>query len=222
MSKITKGNLVILAVLLALFNLESRADDKQEAEAQTKVENPYDGARVLVEALLVEVNLDALEKAGMGPLSKERPTASKILAIIRDKNAGRIQTTEKLAIVNPGEGRMEASGQIKVPLNREPNSPVKSWQQYDTGSTVNINLEIHPDGRIWLSFVMALNIIGNDPLPDNQPPEVLRFSWRSTVTLRSGIPIIASGLEGKGKMVYLILRADIEEDSLSQSLLHKK
>ena len=40
MSKITKGNMIILAVLLVLCNMESRAADKQEADAQTKSRKP--------------------------------------------------------------------------------------------------------------------------------------------------------------------------------------
>jgi hypothetical protein len=221
MSRIAKSVLWFGVVLLATWALPVGAD-QQEAGTGQNVENPYKGARVLVEALLVEVKLDAMEKAGVGLLSKERPTAAKILDIIKDKNAGRIQTTEKLAMVNPGRGRMEASGRTNVPLNQDPNSAVKSWQQYDIGSNINANLEINPDGRIWLSFKMDLRIIGNDSRADNQPPDVLSYTWDSTVTLRSGTPIIAGGLEGKDKMTYLILRADIEQDSLPQSSQQKK
>jgi hypothetical protein len=40
--------------------------------------------------------------------------------------------------------------------------------------------------------------------------------------MKSGIPVIASALENKDKVTYLILRANIEEDSLPQTLQHKK
>jgi len=221
MREITKGNLVILAVLLSVCNLAAGAD-QQEADTQQKVENPYKYARVLVEALLVEVKLDAMEKAGVGLLSKEQPSAAKILDIIKDKNAGRIQTVEKLALISPGRGHMEASARTDVPLSQDPNDKVKSWRQYDIGSAVNANLEIQPDGRILMSFKMDLKILGNDSKAENQPPDVLSYSWDSSVTLKSGTPIIAGALEGKGKMTYLILRADIEQDSLPQSSKQKK
>ena len=120
MSKITKGNVVILAVLLILCNLESRAADKQEADAQTKIENPFNGARVLVEALVVEVKPEAIEKAGVGPLGKEQATAAKILDIIKDKNAGRIQSSQKLAMVNPGPAQMDVSRQKKKYITNTP------------------------------------------------------------------------------------------------------
>ncbi|MGD1042685.1 MAG: hypothetical protein ABR913_06425 [Sedimentisphaerales bacterium] len=222
MSKITKGNLVILAVLLTLCNLESRAADKQEADAQQKIENPYKGARVLVEALLVEVKLDALEKAGVGLLSKEQASAAKILDIIKDKNAGRILTSEKLALVSPGRGHMQTSGRKNIPIKKDPNSAVTNWGQYDTGSTINANLEIDPNGRIFISFKIDIKALGDDSRSEDQSPEVLSYSWDSTVSMKSGTPVIASGLEGKGKMAYLILRADIEQDSLPQSFQHKK
>jgi hypothetical protein len=218
---ITKGNLVILAILLSVCNLAAGAD-QQEADTQQKVENPYKYARVLVEALLIEVKLDAMEKAGAGLLSKEQPSASRILDIIKDKNAGRIQTTAKLALVSPGEGHMSASGRTEVPLNQDPNGKVTSWRQYDVGSSINANLEIDPEGRILMRFKMDLRILGNDSRVENQSPDVLSYSWDSTVSLKSGIPIIAGGMEGKDKMTYLILRADIEQDSLPQSSKQKK
>jgi type II secretory pathway component GspD/PulD (secretin) len=221
MRKITNGNLVIAAVLLSVCNLAFGAD-QQQADTQQKVENPYKYARVLVEALLVEVKLDAMEKAGAGLLSKEQPSAAKILDIVKDKNAGRIQTVAKLALVGPGEGHMSVSARTDVPLNQDPNGKSVSWRQYDIGSNINANLEIDPEGRILMRFRMDLKILGSDSRAENQSPDVISYSWDSTVSLKSGTPIIAGGLEGKGKMTYLILRADIEQDSLPQSSQQKK
>jgi type II secretory pathway component GspD/PulD (secretin) len=221
MSKITKNNFVVGVVLLALCNLAAGADP-QKADAQEKVENPYQGARVLIEALLVEVKLEAMENAGVGLLSEKPASAAKILEIIRDKNTGRIQTCQKLALVSPGSGVMKTSGQISVPFSQDPNAKAADWVKYDIGSSINANLEIDPDGRIFISFKMDVRTLGNDLKAENQPPDVLSCTWDSTVSLKSGTPIIAGGLEGKGKMTYLILRADIEQDSLPQSAKHKK
>ncbi|MGA2171570.1 MAG: hypothetical protein ABSG82_00975 [Sedimentisphaerales bacterium] len=222
MSKIMKGNMVILSVLLVLCNLESRAADKQEADAQTKVENPYNGARVLVEALIIEVKPEAIEKAGVGPLSKERVTAAKILDIIKDKNAGRIQSCEKLALVSPGTANMNVSGRKEIPISKDPNSSVTSWGQYDIGSRIAADLRVAPDGRIFIGFKMDISILKTDSQTENQKPEVLSYSWNSNVSMKSGIPVIASALENKDKVTYLILRANIEEDSLPPSLQNKK
>jgi hypothetical protein len=221
MRKITMGHLVIMAVLLSACNLAAGAD-QQPADTQQKVENPYGGARVLVEALLVEVKLDAMEKAGVGLLSSEQPSAAKILNIIKDKNAGRIQTTAKLAVVSPGDGRMSTSGRTEVPVNQDADSNVKSWRPNEFGSNVNAHLEIWPDGRIFMVFKMELRMLSSESKAEGQSPDVLNYSWESAVSLRSGIPIIAGGMEGKDKMTYLILRADIEHDSLSQSSQQKK
>jgi predicted ribonuclease toxin of YeeF-YezG toxin-antitoxin module len=222
MSKITKGNLIILTVLLALCNLESRAADKQEADAQTKIENPYHGVRVLVEALIVEVKPEAIEKAGVGPLSKERATAAKILDIIKDKNAGKIQSCEKLAMVSPGVANMHVSGQKEIPWKRDPNGNVISWNKYDIGSNIKADLRIEPDGRMFMGFQMDIRVLNADLRTETQPPEILSYSWDSRVSMKSGIPVIASALENKDKVTYLILRANIEEDSLPQTLQHKK
>ena len=222
MSKITKGNLIILAVLLALCNLESRAADKQEADAQTKIENPYHGARVLVEALIVEVKPEAIEKAGVGPLSKERATAAKILEIIKDKNAGRIQSCEKLAMVNPGTASMHVSGKKEIPSVADTNGRATMLAQNDVGSDMLAELIIEPDGRIFIGFKVDIRILNADSRTENQRSEVLNCSWNSRVSMKSGIPVIASALENKDKVTYLILRANIEQDSLPQTLQNKK
>ncbi len=221
MSKITKSNYVVGMVLLALCNLAG-GTDPQKIDAQEKVENLYKGARVLIEALLVEVKLEAMENAGVGLLSGKPASAAKILDIIRDKNSGRIHTCRKLALVSPGRGRMETSGRIDVPSSQDPNGKITSWRQYDIGSAINANLEIDPDGRIFISFKMDIRTLGSDLKAENQSPDILSCTLDSTVSLKSGIPIIAGGLEGKGKMTYLILRADIEQDSFPQSAKHKK
>jgi hypothetical protein len=222
MSKITKGNLIILAVLLALCNLESRAADKQEADAQPKVENPYHGARVLVEALIVEVKPEAIEKAGVGPLSKEQATAAKILDIIKDKNAGKIQSCQKLAMVNPGPAKMDVSGKKEVPTHKDANGNAVGWTSYAIGSKISADLQIPPDGRIFIYFKMDVSGFNADSRTETQPPDMFSYSWESRVSMRSGIPVIASSVESKDKVTYLILRANIEEDSLPQALQHKK
>jgi hypothetical protein len=222
MSKIVKVSLVILAVLPVLCNSGVFAAEKQEADAQPKIENPYFGARVLVEALIVEVKPEALEKAGVGPLSKEQATATKILEIIKDKNAGRIQSSQKLAMVNPGPAKMDVSAKKEVPANKDANGNITGWNQYNIGSKISADLQIPPDGRIFVNFKMDIFGFNSDSRTETQPPEMFSYSWESRVSMRSGIPVIASSIESKDKVTYLILRANIEEDSLSKPLQKQK
>jgi hypothetical protein len=222
MSKIVKVCVVILAVLPVLCNCGTLAADKQEADAQPKIENPYHGARVLVEALIVEVKPEAIEKAGAGPLSKERVTAAKILDIIKDKNAGRIQSSQKLAMVNPGPAKMDVSAKKEVPTNKDANGNITGWSPYNVGSKISADLQIAPDGRIFVNFKMDIFGFNSDSRTETQPPEMFSYSWDSRVSMRSGIPVIASSIESKDKVTYLILRANIEEDSLPQTIQNKK
>jgi hypothetical protein len=219
MSKIAKVSLLILAVLPVLCNCGTLAADKQEADAQPKIENPYHGARVLVEALIVEVKPEALEKAGMGPLSKEPPTGAKILEILKDKNAGRVQSCQKLAMVNPGPAKMDVAAKKDVPIS---SGNTTTFQAYSIGSRISANIQIPPDGRIFLNFRMETSGFSSESKQENQPPDTFSYSWESSVTMRSGIPVIASSIESKDKVTYLILRANIEEDSLPQPVQHKK
>ena len=222
MSKIVKASLVILAVLPVLCNCETIAADKQEADAQTKVENPYHGARVLVEALIVEVKPEAIEKAGVGPLGKERVTAAKILDILKDKNAGRIQSSQKLAMVNPGPAKMDVSGKKEVPTHKDANGNAVGWTSYAIGSKISADLQIPPDGRIFINFRMDVSGFSSDSQTATQSPEMFSYSWESRISMRSGIPVIASSIENKDKVTYLILRANIEEDSMPQPVQIKK
>jgi hypothetical protein len=222
MSKIVKVSLIILAVLPVLCNCGALAADKQEADAQAKIENPYQGARVLVEALIVEVKPEVIEKAGVGPLGKEQATGAKILEIIKDKNAGRIQSCEKLAMVNPGSASMHVSGKKEIPSVADANGRATMLAQNDVGSDMFAELMIEPDGRIFIGFKVDIRILSTDSRTENQRSEVLNCSWNSRVSMKSGMPVIASTLENKDKVTYLILRANIEEDSLPQSFQHKK
>jgi hypothetical protein len=222
MSKIVKVSLLILAVLPVLCNCGAIAEDKQEADAQPKIENPYFGARVLVEALIVEVKPEALEKAGVGPLGKEPATAAKILEIIKDKNAGRIQSSQKLAMVNPGPAKMDVVSKKEVPTRKDANGNTTSSAMYDIGSKISADLQIPPDGRIFLNFNMYIFGFNTDSLAEKLLPETFSYSWESRVSMKSGIPIIGSSIESKDKVTYLILRANIQEDSLPQLVQHKK
>ena len=221
MCKIVKTSLLILAVLPVLCNREVFAADKQEADTRPKIENPYRGARVLVEILIVEVKPEAMEKAGIGPLSKEQATAAKILDIIKDKNAGRIRICEKLAMVSPGNADMRFSGRKNIPFRSDPNDGITTWKPYETGSSIEANIRIEPDGRMFLGFQIDITLLNDYSRAETKLPEVSSYIFKSRITMRSGIPVIANALENNDKMTYLILRANIQEDSLPQlSLIH--
>jgi hypothetical protein len=222
MCRIVKVSLVILAVLPVLCNCEAFAADKQEADAQPKAENPYYGARVLVDALIVEVKPEALEKAGVGPLGKEQATGTKILEIIKDKNTGRIQSSQKLAMINPGPAKMDVAGKKDIPVHKDSNGNADGWNQFAIGSKISADLQIPADGRIFLNFKMDIFGVNTDSRTEIQHPETFSYSWESRVSMRSGIPIIASSIESKDKVTYLILKANIEEDTLPKPLPKQK
>ena len=209
MRKIIKASLIILAVLPVLCNLESRAADKQEADTQPKVENPYHGARVLVEALIVEVRPEAIEKAGVGPLSKEQPTAAKILDIIKDKNAGKIQSCQKLAMVNPGPAKMDVSGKKEVPTHKDANGNAVGWTSYAIGSKISADLQIPPDGRIFINFKMDVSGFNADSRTETQPPDMFSYSWESRVSKKDlcRISSAASSLKRSATPLLSAIRA---------------
>ncbi len=189
-----------------------------EQQEQQKVEKPYSDVRVLVRAFVVDVKLAALDKAGAGPFEKEAPSATEILDILKSKEGGRIRATATLAVRNKENGETRASNKTDVPVydGKDPNGQVrtKMWS-YETGTTFDVYVSVTPDGVILVGYNLATTIL-EKRRDEFATPETPRYTWKSQVSLRSGVPAIAAALEEKDAMTYLILRADIEKDSLPE------
>jgi type II secretory pathway component GspD/PulD (secretin) len=216
MSKITKGNLVILAVLLALCNLESRAADKQEADAQQKVANPYDKAAVTIDASVIEVNLHSAEQLVMTPRGSKGESVSmeKLQAAI-NKGTAKVTAGTKLAAQNFKVATVKCFQKINVEMQSVvvPNQGVAqktmSYQAYDMGMTFTVQPFVSPDGEITLSYKFEQS--GFDRVSQTgSPPSTFARKLDGEIRLDSGKPIIAGSAQNNDGAYFLVISATIE------------
>jgi type II secretory pathway component GspD/PulD (secretin) len=215
MSKIIKGNLVILAVLLALCNLESRAADKQEADAQTKVANPYDKAAVTIDASIVEVNLINASQLGLTPRGQKSEAVSveKIQTAI-GKGTAKVTAGAKLAAQNYQAAVVKCfqKTNVAVQLVAAPNqsgSPSILYQPYDTGITFTAQPFVSPDGAITLSYTFEQSGF-NVSAQTVKAPDTFARKLEGKIRLDSGKPVIAGSNQNGDEVYFLIISATIE------------
>lgn len=216
MSKITKGNMVILAVLLALCNLESHAADKQEADAQKKVENPYDKAAVTIDASVIEVNLHSAEQLVMTPRgSKGESVSMEKLQAALNKGTAKVTAGTKLAAQNFQVATVKCFQKINVEMqsvvvpNQGTAQKATSYQMYDVGMTFTAQPFVSPDGEITLSYKFEQS--GFDRVSQTgSPPSTFARKLDGEIRLDSGKPIIAGSAQNNDEAYFLVISATIE------------
>jgi anti-sigma28 factor (negative regulator of flagellin synthesis) len=218
MSKITKGNLVILAVLLALCNLESRAADKQEADAQQKVENPYEKAAVTIDASVIEVNLHSAEQLVMAPRGSKGESVSleKLQAAI-NKGAAKVTAGTKLAAQSNQiaavkcfqKTNVAVQNAIVIVSNQSEAPKTTSYQTYDIGMAFTAQPFVSPDGGITLSYKFEQTGF-NNVSQTGKAPDTFARSLEGKLRLESGKPIIAGSAQNNDEAYFLVISATIE------------
>jgi type II secretory pathway component GspD/PulD (secretin) len=215
MSKIVKVSLVILAVLPVLCNSGVFAADKQEADAQKKVENPYDRAAVTIDASVVEVNLINASQLGLTPRGQKSETVSveKIQTAI-GKGTAKVTAGVKLAAQNYQAAEVKCFQKTNVPVqsvaaaNQGGTSSIV-YQQYDTGMKFFAQPFVSPDGAITLSYKFEQS--GFDVSSQTgKAPDTFARSHEGKIRLDSGKPIIAGSNQNGDKVYFLIISATIE------------
>jgi hypothetical protein len=216
MSKITKGNLVILAVLLALCNLESRAADKQEADAQQKVENPYDRAAVTIDASVIEVNLHSAEQLVMTPRgSKGESVSLEKLQATLNKGTAKVTAGTKLAAQNFQVAAVKCFQKTNVAVqnaivsNQSEAPKTTSYQTYDIGMAFTAQPFVSPDGGITLSYKFEQTGF-NNVSQTGKAPDTFARSLEGKLRLESGKPIIAGSAQNNDEAYFLVISATIE------------
>ena len=203
MGKITKGNMVILAVLLVLCNMESRAADKQEADAQQKVANPYDRAAVSIDASVVEVNLHSAESLVMTPRGPKGESVSmeKLQAAL-NKGTAKVTAGTKLAAQNFKTAKVSCYQQIKV-------GSTTSYQVYNAGMEFAVQPFVSSDGGITLSYKFEQSGFDRVSQTDSLPSTFAR-KLEGEIRLDSGKPIIAGSAQNGDGAYFLVISATIE------------
>ena len=218
MNKFSRNIVVLTGVVFCAVFLAgiSLAETKRMA-AQEQVENPYKDSRVLVEAFVVEVKLDALYKSGISPVGQRPNSVSmeKILQCLRDKDKAKVAAGAKVAVRNYEEGQMRSTRKVYIEQGvskgkkSDDVAVVKKFVPYETCTSFVACANVSPDSSIRLEFMF------NQETPEvvsenDRPPNFMTRNWRSIVSLEAGKPSIAGATQNDETAVFLIIVADIE------------
>ena len=98
-----------MALVCLPFLTGAAVVQKAAGQEAVKPPDPYKDSKILVEAFVVEVELDALYKQGVSPIG-QKPKAVSIMNILRcfkDKDAAKVTAGTKLALNHNEQSRIE-------------------------------------------------------------------------------------------------------------------
>ncbi len=215
MAKISKSILVLVVVTLCIVLLAGRSIGPT-AEAQAKIEDPYQDVCVLVEAFVVEVDLSSLYKQGVSPIGQKPDSVSveNILKCLDARDIAQVTTGIKVAILSGQRGEAKITEtiyveqQVAVPSGRKVSGAAR-FANYDIGKTFRATASVRPSGEILVSFDFSESTYRNLISTDETPPNTVNREWSGTVNLHAGWPVIAGATQNEETSVFLILCADI-------------
>jgi hypothetical protein len=217
MAKISKSIVVLVTATLCMVLLVGRSIEPT-AEAQAKIEDPYQDVCVLVEAFVVEVDLSELYKQGVSPIGQKPDSVSveNILKCLDAKDIAQVTTGVKVAIQSGQSGEAKITEtiyqerQVAVPSGRKVSSAVR-YANYDIGKTFSTIASVRSSGEILVSFDFSESTYRKIASTDETPPNAVNREWSGTVNLYIGRPAIAGATQNEETAVFLVLCADIKD-----------
>ena len=216
MAKISKSILVLVVVTLCIV-LPAGRFIGPTAEAQAKIEDPYQDVCVLVEAFVVEVDLSSLYKQGVSPIGQKPDSVSveNILKCMDARDIAQVTTGIKVAILSGQRGEAKITEtiyverQVAVPSGRKVSGAAR-YANYDIGKTFSTFASVLTNGEILVSFDFSESTYRNLISTDETPPNTVSREWSGTVNIHAGRPAIAGATQNEETAVFLILCADIK------------
>ena len=217
MAKISKSIVVLVTATLCMVLLAGRSIEPT-AEAQAKIEDPYQDVCVLVEAFVVEVDLSELYMQGVSPIGQKPDSVSveNILKCLDAKDIAQVTTGVKVAIQSGQRGETKITETIYVERQVAVPSGMKvpgnlRYVNHDIGKTFKATASVRPSSEILVSFDFSESTYRNITSTDETPPNTLNREWSGTVNLHAGRPAIAGATQNEETAVFLILCADIKD-----------
>jgi hypothetical protein len=211
--------LVFLAGICAASTTQPKAPEATQPQAAAQEKDPYEGARILIEAFVVEVNVDTLYEAGVSPIGRKPESVSieGILRCLKDKAGGRVTAGAKVAVGHNQRGEMNVEEQrnIKreVPAAGEGRPPGRRrgpYATYSLSKQFSAGASVREDGKIRVNFEFRQHTLGTPVSDSNTPPNLISRRWENRVWLEAGRPSIVGATQNEEKVVFLILCAHIE------------
>lgn len=211
MSKVIKTVTVFSIVLLIACTCVWAAPPSKPAPAKG-------GRKILIEAYIAEVSLEALYKLGVSPIGVKDNlvTIQKIQKCLKDKKTGLVTTGIKVAVSNNEGG--QTSEEKTIHVERSFATKTKSGEEkittkleaYKVSIQFGSNAAVLPDGKIKLQYNCSQKALEAVFTKTDAPPTIVERKWSSSVTLSPGKPTIVGASQGKDTAVFLIINASIE------------
>jgi len=191
---------------------------KQVPVAPKEVD-PHENTSVLVEAFMVRVSTEALVETGVNPIGQapEGISILKILACLDDPDTAEVISGSKLSVRHSSQAEMSNNETFYlkreiVNMRQTPDGPLEMkdvrYDAYESGIQFEARPTILQDG-VRLSYEYSAS--GFEENEDTQaPPTRYGMDLSGTVTMPSGKPVIAGGLQAEDSVTFLILTATIQ------------
>jgi len=224
MAKVSK-NLVYfcgLVFCVLLLGGVSAAPPAEQGEAKVQEKNPYETSRIMVEAFVVEVKLDALYKSEVSPIGQKPHSVSikNILTCLKNKEEAKVTAGAKVAAKNKEQGQTKGQEVIyverlhydSIPAGHvDANNIRKFFESYNIEKSFATRVSAGADGKIYTSFTFHQTTLDEVSPKSEAPPNRIVRDWSGDVILEQGKPTIVGEMQDADTAVFLILTADIED-----------
>lgn len=211
---------IVCIVLMAGYSTSPKAE--AQPDSNVRAETPPPDKCILVEAFIVEVRLDALDKLGVSPIGQKpnAVTVENILDCLGGKNMAQVSTGLKVSLKPELSG--EATTTETVYVQRLVNAPgsrrvdgrnpmvPKSFRSHEISKRIKTGASIGPNGRILVGFTFDENTYREITTDDETPDNTISRQWSGTAYLEPGEPAIVGATQDEETAVFLVLCADIQ------------
>jgi type II secretory pathway component HofQ len=210
MNKFSKPACITILVCLLAICISSKT---------SSVNSKISEKKVLIEAIIVEISGDALNKLqisrNVAPSSKITVPFATLLYVLADPNAVKTIASAKIVVYAGQMGQITDGQKLKYLVKKDDGS----FEEMTTDMSVGTTLEATPiikDGDILLNFKFEHYTVAppqeTDPqtsLPIGPPTIKGRSSVNTRLKLAPGEPMIAGGIEKPTGRGFILVRAEI-------------
>lgn len=201
---------IFIILCVAMMYSVVLAEEKKTEEVQK--EKP-DYKSVVINAWLVRVEADALEKSGVKPFSekdKENVTVMNLLWCISDPTRGEVLASSRTQSFTREMAQCES---IKTEYIRRiesgPPQNAISLNPYSSRTIFKNNSMILEEKKIRVEYDFeSTNFSAGEP---NVPPSEIRVNFKDVIILQPQKTIIAAQSQVGSDMFFLVMRAEVIE-----------
>lgn len=212
----------IMLVLLAPF-LFGGADEKGTTGNTKSLAEQYLNSRILIEAFVVEADLETLYDSGVSPIGQKPNSVSikHILNCLSDKDSGKVIAGAKIAIRNKERGEMRQrltrniqqtrpAARTTTTTRTQSRPPRRPSGGFSTEIAFQVRAYINTKDTIRTEYTFNQQGLITSITEPNQPADRVSRDWNGVISLEAGKPAIAGSVQDENSAVFLILCADIE------------